>query len=173
MVLVPVAIIGSKSDHGGTVITGSPTFTAHGVPVARVGDMHDCPKHGKTPILAGSNTHTDNGTPFAHIGSKTGCGATIITGESRFTIELHQENPAPLNQESDEYDVCVKVRDSTTNEPLCNRRVLVKFQNQEKEMKTDANGELYLTHEQALTAQVIVDYQSPKQSIKHKDIHGE
>ena len=165
MILVPVAILGSKSDHGGTVITGSPTFTVHGIPVARVGDMHDCPKHGKTPILTGSNTHTDNASPYAHIGSKTGCGAIIITGEECFTIELYQEN--------DEYDVRVKVRDSTTNEPLLNRRVLVKFQNQEKEMKTDANGELYLTHEQALTAQVIVDYQSPKQSIKHKDIHGE
>ena len=173
MILVPVAVVGSKSDHGGTIITGSPTFTVHGVPVARVGDMHDCPKHGKTPILTGSNTHTDHGKPYAHIGSKVGCGAKIITGEPRFGIELHNENVAPFNQEDDEYDVRVKVRDSTTNEPLCNRKVLVKFQNQEKEMKTDANGELYLSHEQSLTAQVIVDYQSPKQSIKHKDLHGE
>ena len=43
MALFPVAILGSKTDHGGTIISGSQISSVYGVPIARVGDIHDCP----------------------------------------------------------------------------------------------------------------------------------
>ena len=169
--LVAVARLGDTSDHGGSIISASTTFTDRGIPVARMGDMHRCPLHGDTPIVTGSTSHTQD-KPFAYVGCKTGCGATIITGSPTFHIEIHAP-VAPINQDGDNYDVWVNVQDSTTHEPAKNRTVLVRYQGQEKVMKTDENGALHLTHKQALTAEILIDYRSPKQEIKHKDIHGE
>lgn len=51
--------------------------------VARIGDMHICPKrgHGATPIVSGGTAVAD-GRAVARVGDKTGCGATIIEGSS-------------------------------------------------------------------------------------------
>ncbi|TDR29100.1 PAAR domain-containing protein [Hydromonas duriensis] len=74
----PVSRIGDTSDHGGSIITGSTNFGVDGMPVARVGDILDCPQHGKNPIVTSMVVQTqDDGKPLAHIGSKTQCGATI------------------------------------------------------------------------------------------------
>ncbi len=84
----PVSRIGDTSDHGGSIITGSPSLQASGVPVARVGDILDCPQHGKNSIVTSMVMHTeDDGKPLAHIGSKTQCGATITTGDATFTAD--------------------------------------------------------------------------------------
>jgi uncharacterized Zn-binding protein involved in type VI secretion len=82
----PVAQLGDTSDHGGSIVTASATFNVGGVPVARVGDTFDCPKHGKNPIVTGSATHAQDGKALAHVGSKTACGATITTGSATFMI---------------------------------------------------------------------------------------
>lgn len=42
----PISRIGDTSDHGGSIITGSPSLQTSGVPVARIGDILDCPQHG-------------------------------------------------------------------------------------------------------------------------------
>lgn len=52
-----------------------------GTPIARVGDMHVCPLHPPSPILGGEGTVKVNGQSIATVGSKTGCGATIVTGK--------------------------------------------------------------------------------------------
>ena len=49
-----VVRLGDGSTHGGIVITASDTVTAEGPGVARIGDLHDCPIHGVTPIVEGS-----------------------------------------------------------------------------------------------------------------------
>ena len=83
----PVSRIGDTSDHGGAIITGSPSFDVNGIPVARIGDILDCPLHGKNPIVTSMVVHSqDQGKPLAHIGSKTECGATITTGDAGFTV---------------------------------------------------------------------------------------
>ncbi|WP_106743539.1 PAAR domain-containing protein [Yoonia maritima] len=50
-------------------------------PIARVGDVHDCPRHGKNAIVSGGQATAD-GRPIARVGDKCGCGATIIDGAS-------------------------------------------------------------------------------------------
>ena len=79
----PVARLGDHSDHGGVIVGPcSPTRTADGILVARLGDMHSCPipGHGTTPIVTASATATVDDIPLARIGDKTGCGATISEG---------------------------------------------------------------------------------------------
>ena len=76
-------------------------------PVARIGDQHDCPIHGKNriaqvasrikldgkeiacvddvtecggKIISGSPVNKIDGRPIAHIGSRTSCGGLITTG---------------------------------------------------------------------------------------------
>ncbi len=79
----PVSLLGSVSDHGGTIISGAIDVLANATPVARLGDLHVCPipHHGVTPIIG--NTTIDVMSDAANnavIGSTTGCGATIISG---------------------------------------------------------------------------------------------
>lgn len=81
----PVSRLGDTSDHGGTIITAS-TSKVGGVPVARIGDILDCPRHGKNPIVSSVVISKIDGIPVAHIGSKTGCGATITTGCASYTV---------------------------------------------------------------------------------------
>lgn len=82
-----IALLGDQSDHGGTIITGDPTATVNGMPIARVGDLHACPlywgvvPHGTTPIIpAGCLTSRAliNGRPNALNNDLTGCGAKIL-----------------------------------------------------------------------------------------------
>ena len=78
----PVARAGDVTSHGGVIVTGSDTTLVNGKAVARVGDLHVCPKkgHGITPILTGSmKTHVD-GFSVARVGDITGCGAVIVSG---------------------------------------------------------------------------------------------
>lgn len=47
-----IAVVGTKTEHGGTIISGCNTILANGLPVARLGDTHTCPGvvEGITPI---------------------------------------------------------------------------------------------------------------------------
>ncbi len=58
-------------------------------PVARLGDLHQCPKHkhGTTAITQVAGNSTDDGRPIACVGDKTACGATIIEGSSTAFID--------------------------------------------------------------------------------------
>lgn len=73
-------LIGDTTSHGGVVISGSPTTTVEGRPIARVGDMVTCPlcKPHVFPIVEGSAMFTDNHMAVALHGHKTACGATLL-----------------------------------------------------------------------------------------------
>jgi uncharacterized Zn-binding protein involved in type VI secretion len=73
---------GDPGSHGGVIITGSPdtSYDSDGTPVARVGDIYDCPEHGPNPIVTGSNRTFVNGKKAARVGDKTQCGAVITDG---------------------------------------------------------------------------------------------
>jgi uncharacterized Zn-binding protein involved in type VI secretion len=43
-VLLKTITVGGKADHGGIVISGSPTHYIHGRAIARLGDQVDCPQ---------------------------------------------------------------------------------------------------------------------------------
>lgn len=86
--MATVIRVGDMSSHGGTIITGSPTMTVDGKPIARIGDLHSCPQfypggvpHAVTPIIAGAAViarPTVDGRPVAVNGDITGCGATLL-----------------------------------------------------------------------------------------------
>jgi len=56
---------------------------------ARVGDRHDCPKHGGGPIVTGSTNVFVNSTPFAHVADRASCGGPsdyLVTGAAKVTV---------------------------------------------------------------------------------------
>jgi uncharacterized Zn-binding protein involved in type VI secretion len=113
-----VILLGDTTTHGGKVITASDTHKYMGTPVARVGDMVECPKcKGTYPIIEGAPMTFDHGKPIARHGDKVACGATLIsqgnmtdagvlyaaaaniatdaggTPASKWTAPLHQTGP--------------------------------------------------------------------------------
>jgi uncharacterized Zn-binding protein involved in type VI secretion len=58
------------------VVTGSPSVTAGGAPVARKGDTTAT----GSPVTGGSTNVFINGRPAATVGSTTDCGSSITTG---------------------------------------------------------------------------------------------
>lgn len=80
MVEKPVARVGDPGSHGGVITSGASTIVVNGRPIARVGDIYACPKHGPNPIVTGAPHVFGQGQLVAHVGSKTACGAEIISG---------------------------------------------------------------------------------------------
>jgi uncharacterized Zn-binding protein involved in type VI secretion len=80
-----IITVGDKTDHGGTVISGSPTHDIHGRAIARLGDKVDCPQsppggksHGINKIVTAHDTLTANGVPVAVEGCTTECGCKLL-----------------------------------------------------------------------------------------------
>jgi len=80
-----IIVVGDSTDHGGVVVSGSPSQTIRGKPIARLGDMVDCPQkypnkapHGVNPIVEGDSTYLIDGIPVALHGHKTACGCSLI-----------------------------------------------------------------------------------------------
>lgn len=82
--------IGDCCDHGAVVITGDNTRIVDGRPVARIGDLVDCPipGHGINPIVAQTASIVVTGKrKTSHIASITACGATLVTGSPQTIID--------------------------------------------------------------------------------------
>jgi len=80
-----IITVGDDTDHGGKVITGSPTHSIAGRAIARLGDLVDCPKrypggrlHGVNPIVEGHPSYSVDGKPVAVDGNQTDCGCKLI-----------------------------------------------------------------------------------------------
>ncbi|MCB5206523.1 PAAR domain-containing protein [Methylovorus mays] len=78
-------VVGDPTDHAGKVVSGSPTHTINGKPVARLGDKVDCPKrypdgspHGVNLIVEGEANCLIDGIPAALEGHKTECGCCLV-----------------------------------------------------------------------------------------------
>jgi uncharacterized Zn-binding protein involved in type VI secretion len=79
-----VILLGDTTTHGGKVITASDTHKYMGTPIARVGDMVECPQcKGTYPIIEGAPRAFDRGKPIARHGDKVACGATLISQGNR------------------------------------------------------------------------------------------
>lgn len=80
-----VARLGDPSNHGGTIISASPTTFADGKAVARAGDLHSCPiqGHGITPLSSAAVTLAD-GKRVVRVGDTAACGAVITSGSPTF-----------------------------------------------------------------------------------------
>ena len=82
-----IAVVGDRSSHGGVILTGDPIATVNGIPVARIGDLHACPRywgdtpHGVRPVISvgcSSTRGLSKGRPHMLRGDKATCGATIL-----------------------------------------------------------------------------------------------
>ena len=83
----PIIVIGDKTSHGGTVISGATPVTVQGKPVARIGDSVTCPRcQTTTTIVTGDSNTIVMGRPVARHGDKTACGATLIAGQTVTTV---------------------------------------------------------------------------------------
>jgi len=81
----PFIVVGDQTDHGGTVIEGSPVTDAGGKAIARVGDKVSCPRHGHggtTVIVSGDPTCMVDGQPAARHGDQTACGAILLSTQA-------------------------------------------------------------------------------------------
>ncbi|MBB1633651.1 MULTISPECIES: PAAR domain-containing protein [Cupriavidus] len=84
-----IITVGDDTDHDGKVISGSPTHTINGKPIARLGDQVDCPQrypdgrpHGINKIIEAHPTFTVGDVPAAVEGCRTECGCKLIGSES-------------------------------------------------------------------------------------------
>lgn len=78
----PLIVVGDKTSHGGTVLTGDFTSDINGKYIARVDDMTVCPKcKGTFPIATGASDTIFGGKAAARHGDKTACGATLISSQ--------------------------------------------------------------------------------------------
>jgi uncharacterized Zn-binding protein involved in type VI secretion len=73
-----IIVVGDRTDHGGTVLGGSPTHDVGGKPVARRGDKVDCPRHGENRIVTAHATLSVDGIAVAVEGCETECGSKLI-----------------------------------------------------------------------------------------------
>lgn len=87
-----IITVGDTTDHGGKVISGSPTDDIGGKAIARLGDQVACPRcypggrpHGVNKIITAHATVTSGGTPVAVQDCKTECGSTLI-GSANATV---------------------------------------------------------------------------------------
>lgn len=79
--------VGAKTTHGGTVISGSPHSTHHGIPIARKGDKVICKKCKKVvTIVTGDPTFVVDGQPIARHGDVTSCGSKLIANQQSFAF---------------------------------------------------------------------------------------
>jgi uncharacterized Zn-binding protein involved in type VI secretion len=58
-------------------------------PVARLGDLHSCPRKGcgTTPIVSVTSNSDSGGKPIAAVGDRIACGAVIIQGSSKMDVD--------------------------------------------------------------------------------------
>jgi uncharacterized Zn-binding protein involved in type VI secretion len=80
-----IITVGDKTDHGGTVISGSPDHDIRGKAIARLGDkvFRPLPYFGGKPhsvnkIITAHDTLTVKGAPVAVEGCMTECGCKLI-----------------------------------------------------------------------------------------------
>lgn len=90
----PFIVVGDKTSHGGTVVSGCTTATTHNKLIARVGDKVTCPQCGSNTIATGDDTMIVMGHPVARHGDKTACGATLISSQSVTVVDYGGGNTA-------------------------------------------------------------------------------
>ncbi|MBI5447410.1 MAG: PAAR domain-containing protein [Gammaproteobacteria bacterium] len=110
-----VIVVGDKTTHGGTVISGNESLEISDKAAACLGDKVSCPLHGETTIIEGFHSMSLNpNKTLAYDGCKTSCGAELIAGcQTILFVETDSSHclvsaPASdLNQNEDEFKLFV------------------------------------------------------------------
>ncbi|MDX1787576.1 MAG: PAAR domain-containing protein [Psychrobacter sp.] len=151
-------IVGAKTSHGGTVISGSPHTTHNGIPVARKGDKVICKKCKKvTTILSGDPSFIVDGAPIARGGDVTSCGAKLIASQQSFVESdfdvMGIEQAVPLvfaksdvdslfdeKIEDEIYDDRFQLLDKVTQLPLAHANYRLVYDRKSVEGQTNVEG---------------------------------
>lgn len=154
----PLILVGDKTDHGGTVISGAPGSDAGGKAIARVGDKVTCPHKGHggtTTIVSGDPTLMIDGMPAAREGDKTACGATLIAGQrvttdgngggsgsnSNAEATARAAGAASSSNSDNSYDQHFLVTNEATGEPLVDYPYVITLASGARiEGRTDRDG---------------------------------
>lgn len=77
--MLTTSVMGDLCTHGAKIITGSDSRLVNGQPVARMGDLVNCPIHGVNPIISVTdNMPFTDGRLTAHQTAQAKCGAIIL-----------------------------------------------------------------------------------------------
>ena len=81
MAIIGFIVVGDRTSHGGTVISGDMTCTIDGQPVSRIGDKVYCPRCMKSTVIVSSRFPTVSalGQNLAYDQDATSCGALIYS----------------------------------------------------------------------------------------------
>ncbi len=100
-----VIVLGDKTSHGGTVITGDDVLSICDKPAARLGDKVTCPLHGPNEIIEGFHTvMLEPNKTLAYEGCKTAwqaIGSVIMNrgGKKRFLHKVDRHHVKFLTAE--------------------------------------------------------------------------
>lgn len=63
MAIIGFIVMGDRTSHGGVVMSGDPTWTVDGQPIARIGDKVSCPRCKRVAAIISNRFPTimDNG----------------------------------------------------------------------------------------------------------------
>lgn len=82
-----VIVLGDKTSHGGTVVSGDDIIEICNKPAACMGDKVSCPFHGETEIIEGFHTTMiEPNKVLAYEGCKTTCGSVLIAGQQGIVV---------------------------------------------------------------------------------------
>jgi uncharacterized Zn-binding protein involved in type VI secretion len=79
--------LGDTSSHGGAVVGSASKWKCEGMLIARKTDAFACPLHGINAIAEGSGKWLCEGLPIARHGDATDCGASLISGASKWIVD--------------------------------------------------------------------------------------
>lgn len=97
-------VVGDRTTHGGTVVSGDLTCEFDGKPLARVGDMTVCPRcKGSFAITTGAEDMRDGaGNGYARHGDLTACGAKLIASQINLFWDAEPSSGDPAAAEKAE-----------------------------------------------------------------------
>ncbi len=94
----PIIIVGCRTSHGGTVISGTLFSDIDGKAIARLGDSVSCPKcRGNIIICTGDMTTIVDGDPVARDRDRVSCGAMLISDQVHAFVDSRPQSQAAVS----------------------------------------------------------------------------
>ncbi|WP_426207967.1 PAAR domain-containing protein [Massilia sp. TWP1-3-3] len=98
MSIIGFIVVGDRTSHGGTVVSGDSTYTIDDHPIARVGDKVFCPRCKMSTVIVTSRFPSASafGQALAYDQDSTSCGALLYSrhnGHAGWSVE--GDDPAP------------------------------------------------------------------------------
>lgn len=158
--------LGDPTNHGGNVVSGSPTSVIFDKPVARLGDQVSCPKqgHSNCVIAEGDPEWLVDGKPVALEGHKTSCGAALISTlgmlnrdwESSAAVISNTQRMAGKSTSAHLFNDKFRLLDEEGH-PIANAEyMLIRADGSQESGTTDADGQTHMLNDEAVAEQVTI-----------------